>query len=312
MLSRRSVRIKVMQILYAISKDDTQNSKDGKKIYWDKIDKSYDLFLFNVYSMLQIAKVSTEDEERRKAKHLPDDYDKSFTDKLVTNELMSSLRDNPFLLKAYDSRHFPSMVDADHYKKIYNDFAKTDEYKAYVTGDQNHEGHVELLLELYRFCRKSELFKELMEDNFINWVDDKSMVIGATKKVLKALPIETETDIKQYYPDDETVKQFGEELLDSCLDGDEYLSSLIDPLLKNWDSDRVASIDMILLKMAASEMLNFESIPCKVSINEYVDVAKAYSTDKSKEFVNGVLDKLMKDLEEQGKIDKKGRGLIND
>lgn len=305
MLSRRSVRVKVMQILYAMSKDDSLTKKAINKMYWDRIDNSYDLFLFNIYVVRQIAKMAVEDEERRKIKHLPTDYDRAFSDKLNANELVSSLKDHTFLHSEFDVRHFAQSVDIDHFREIYNEFSKTEEYKAYIHKESEKEDHLAILLDLYRFCRQNVLFKEMMEDHFSNWNDDKSMVIGAVKKVIKSLPIYEVADIKQHYPDDETVKEYGEALLNKVIDGEEYLLGLINPMLENWDLERLASIDIILLKMATAEMLSFETIPCKVTINEYVDIAKTYSTEKSKEFVNGVLDRLMKKLDSAGKIEKK-------
>ena len=162
---------------------------------------------------------------------------------------------------------------------------------------------------MYRFCRKDEIFNEIIGDAFLNWIDDKSLVIGAVKKVIKSLPIEGTDFLKEYYPDDETINDYGEPLLERTIKGDKALLEIIKPILTNWDHERLALIDMILLKMAACEMLEFPTIPAKVTLNEYVEVAKSYSTDKSKEFVNGVLDKLMKQLEEEGKLNKEGRGL---
>ncbi|MCL4127407.1 UNVERIFIED_CONTAM: hypothetical protein GTU68_017567 [Idotea baltica] len=112
-----------------------------------------------------------------------------------------------------------------------------------------------------------------------------------------------------HYPSDETVNEFGFQLLEKTITGDETLLKYIQPTLNNWDSERLAIIDMILLKMATCELMGFPSIPTKVTINEYVDLAKHYSTAKSKEFINGVIDRIMKDFTESGLIQKEGRGL---
>lgn len=306
MLSRRSVRVKVMQVLYALAKDTELNKEEAKDLYWTFVDNTYDLFLYNLYVISKITDVSSEDLARRRSKHLPSEEDKKFTDRLSQNPLVRSIGLNKAMIKQFEKRKFSGTVDKDHLTKIYNDFAKVDMYKDYVTQDEvTDQDHIDIMLELYRACRRSELFKEIMTDRYTNWVDDKSMVIGSVKKVIKSLPIEELDDVKQHYPDDDTVKEFGLELLEDVMNGDEYLLELINPLLKNWDSERVASIDMILLKMAAAELLNFETIPPKVTLNEYLEVAKMYSTDKSNEFINGVLDKLMKNLEVEGKLNKK-------
>lgn len=295
-----------MQVLYALAKDTELNKEEAKDLYWTFVDNTYDLFLYNLYVISKITDVSSEDLARRRSKHLPSEEDKKFTDRLSQNPLVRSIGLNKAMIKQFEKRKFSGTVDKDHLTKIYNDFAKVDMYKDYVTQDEvTDQDHIDIMLELYRACRRSELFKEIMTDRYTNWVDDKSMVIGSVKKVIKSLPIEELDDVKQHYPDDDTVKEFGLELLEDVMNGDEYLLELINPLLKNWDSERVASIDMILLKMAAAELLNFETIPPKVTLNEYLEVAKMYSTDKSNEFINGVLDKLMKNLEVEGKLNKK-------
>lgn len=295
-----------MQVLYALAKDTELNKEEAKDLYWTFVDNTYDLFLYNLYVISKITDVSSEDLARRRSKHLPSEEDKKFTDRLSQNPLVRSIGLNKAMIKQFEKRKFSGTVDKDHLTKIYNDFAKVDMYKDYVTQDEViDQDHIDIMLELYRACRRSELFKEIMTDRYTNWVDDKSMVIGSVKKVIKSLPIEELDDVKQHYPDDDTVKEFGLELLEDVMNGDEYLLELINPLLKNWDSERVASIDMILLKMAAAELLNFETIPPKVTLNEYLEVAKMYSTDKSNEFINGVLDKLMKNLEVEGKLNKK-------
>lgn len=311
MLSRRSVRIKVMQLLYAKSSDEALDLKGSTQRYWRMIDHSYEVFLYNIYCLVQIAKIAADDDAKKKAKHLPSETDKAFSPKLCDNELVRSLRDNAPLNKIFEQKGFNAKIDRDHMIKIYHEFAKEDPYVAYLAKDCQREDHIEILLELYRFCRKDELFNEIIGDAFLNWIDDKSLVIGAIKKVIKSLPIEGVDFLKEYYPDDETIKDYGEPLLTRTFKGDSALLEIIKPILTNWDHERLALIDMILLKMAACEMLEFPTIPAKVTLNEYVEVAKSYSTDKSKEFVNGVLDKLMKQLEEEGKLKKEGRGLID-
>jgi N utilization substance protein B len=300
-----------MQLLYAKSTDESLDFKGSMQRYWRMIDQSYEVFLFNLYCLIQISKIAAEDEVKKKAKHLPTEADKAFSAKLCDNELIRSLRDNSGLNKIFESKGFNAKIDRDHMKKIYNEFAKEEPYQAYLAKDCKKDDHVEMLLELYRFCRKNELFNEIIGDAYLNWIDDKSLVIGAIKKVIKILPVEGIDFLKEYYPDDETIKDYGEPLLNRTFKGDEVLLDIIKPILTNWDHERLALIDMILLKMAACEMLEFPTIPAKVTLNEYVEVAKSYSTDKSKEFVNGVLDKLMKQLEEDGKLNKEGRGLMD-
>ncbi|MCY7328718.1 MAG: transcription antitermination factor NusB, partial [Saprospiraceae bacterium] len=165
------------------------------------------------------------------------------------------------------------------------------------------------LLEMYRFLINHDVFVEMTEDRFNNWQDDESLVVGAMKKTLKAMPLGAEF-YKEFEPSDETVREFGEELLRKTCQEDVALLEHIEPTLKNWDAERVAVLDMIMLKMALSELLYFPTIPTKVTLNEFVEISKVYSTDKSKDFINGILDRLMKKLLKEEKIVKEGRGLI--
>ena len=166
------------------------------------------------------------------------------------------------------------------------------------------------MLDLFRFCRQDEFFNEMLEDAYYNWLDDKSLVVGAVKKYLKALPSKKNKLFTEFLPEDETVQMFGKSLLKITLDQQDDIMQIIIPILENWDHERLAIVDTILLKLSVSEMLNFPTIPAKVSLNEYVELGKQYSTAKSKEFINGILDKIMKNLQSEGKLNKQGRGLI--
>lgn len=311
MLSRRSVRIKVMQLLYSINRDEEMTKDQLVKEYWKRIEETYQILLFNLYLIENICKVSAEDFEKRKSKHLPTEQDKIFKPFLWTNEIISFLAKNNKLHKVYEKSGFQQKADKDHFRTIYTEFSKQDSYISLIGKELAHEELVELLLEFYRFCRSNELFNEIVEDHFANWESDKSLVIGAIKKILKQLPNAEENFFEEYYPEREATKDYGEFLLLGTFGEDFALLDIIKPVLKNWDSERVAVIDMIILKMAVAEFLFCTTIPPKVTLNEFVDVAKDYSTSKSKEFINGVLDKLLEDLKSNGSLKKEGRGLVD-
>jgi len=198
----------------------------------------------------------------------------------------------------------------DNTRLLYNDFAKTPEYKAYLKNRHTTDkDHLEMILFLFKHAVTGEIYNDLMDDYFANWWDDKSLVVGAMKKTLKALPVQ-EGYINALKPGFDTVTEFGEALLQDVMQSDVQLLEHIEPTLNNWDAERVAVIDMVLLKMALSELLNFPTIPTKVTLNEFVEIAKLYSTEKSKDFINGILDRLLKKLNQEGVIVKQGRGLI--
>lgn len=311
MLSRRSVRVKVMQLIYAMNRDETLTEKDIVEHYWKSVDESFEMFLFKIYTIIQIARVSEEDFQKRQSKHLPTDQDKLFKPVLWQNAMIQDLAKNSKLQKRFEKHQFASKIDQDHFKSIYYEFAKQENYIHFSAGNPNHDEILEMLLELYRFCRSSELYNELIEDHYPNWEADKSLIIGAIKKVLKELPANDELFYETHYPDKETTESYGLFLLEKTMSEDAALLQIIKPVLKNWDSERVAVIDMILLKMAVAELLYCKTIPPKVTLNEYVELAKSYSTSKSKEFINGILDKILEELQAQALIAKEGRGLMD-
>ena len=309
MLSRRSVRIKVMQLIYSLDRDESLKPKDIYKSYNDNIGKSFELFLFSIYVIYRISQCSEPDIAKRKSKHLPSDYDKQFTDKLLKNSLIQDIASNSVLAKKWEELEFESKVNEDYIQMIYDLFAKTEAYKTFIGSETSNSDVLELFLELFRFCRQNEYFNEILEDNYYNWVDDKSLVVGSVKKYLKILPAESKTAHKEFLPEDETVKEFGLNLLKKTVSDKKAIMDHVIPVLENWDHERLALVDTILLQLAICEFLNFPTIPSKVTLNEYVELAKNYSTAKSKEFINGILDKLMTELTASGKIVKNGRGL---
>nr|MBS0038531.1 transcription antitermination factor NusB [Saprospiraceae bacterium] len=309
MLSRRNIRIKVMQLLYSLGADKQLEEKTLIQLYEKGIHKSYQLLLFTLYVILEVSKISLEESERRKSKLLPQDEDLSFTPKLYENKLVQSLESSHTLEEAAEKHRFNESLDIDLVREVYRKYSKSEAYRKYLQSKTTLVDDRKILLDLFRFLRKDDVFNELLEDNYINLEDDKSLIVGAVKKVIKELPNEDKNFLKEYFPDDDTWMDFGKFLLEMTLEKDEDIAKLISPTLKNWDADRLAAVDTILIKMALSEMLYFPSIPTKVTINEYLEIAKNYSTVKSKDFINGILDTLLKELTESGKIQKKGRGL---
>lgn len=311
MLSRRNIRVKVMQVLYALNRKTTEDStpRAAAQYYQKLIDDSYKLYLFNLLVLIRVAEYARQDKIRRDGKLRPTDADRNFTAKFADNPLLQSLLKNYDLTNAHSKYRLGQMLDADLLRKLYVGFSKEEAYEKYIyqAGDKP-EDHVAIYLELYRFLINNDTFVSMAEDYFPLWMDDKSLVVGAMKKTIKALPA-ADDFLEAYKPQAETVKEFGESLLSKVQDADQELLNVIEPSLMNWDAERVAVLDMIILKMAIAEFLYFSSIPTKVTLNEFVEISKLYSTDKSKDFINGILDRLLKKLNEDGLIQKKGRGL---
>ncbi len=296
-------------MLYAMNRDKKLKVGDALLRYKESVGHSYDIYLFNLLLFIRIAGYSKKVASIKGSKLLPTEEDKRFTAKLGENDLIRSLSENLKLHAAFRNKDLLKLIDEDDVRHLYTDFSKTEEYKDYIQDSSNGlRTHKSILLSLFKFCVGAEHFEELVDDHFPNWVDDKSLVVGAMKKTIKALPAD-ERFYEEYYPLPETTRDFGEVLLRGVVEKDTEIIDLVKPTLKNWDIDRVAVIDMILLKMAIFELTGFPSIPTKVTLNEFVEISKLYSTEKSKDFINGILDRLMKQLSKDGKIVKKGRGL---
>ncbi|MBP7272359.1 MAG: transcription antitermination factor NusB [Saprospiraceae bacterium] len=301
-----------MQVLYAVSRDSELTLADAHKRYKDSVRAAIKLYMFNLLYLSKSAEYSIKDAERRKAKHLPSAEDKAFSPKLYRNPLADSLTRNTKVAAYYKHDDMEVLINEDIIRRLYTEFAKTDEYREFVmTARPVDEHYIDMWLELYKVLLRDEAFNELLEDAYPNWIDDESLIIGAVKKTLKSMPLQ-ENFYEAYLPSDEAVREFGEALLEKVITLDKELTEIIEPMLQNWDADRVAIIDMILLKMAVGELTAFPTIPTKVTLNEYVEIAKLYSTDKSQEFINGILDRLMKKLQADGDIAKIGRGLVED
>ena len=303
MLSRRSVRVKVMQILYAQSRDKELQDKSVIQLYHDSIKGTFDLFIYNLYLITAITKVSVEDEAKRISKYLPTEDDKIFKSTLYHNDIIKGIITNKALTSRFEKLNFDKSVDEDIIRKLYKAFSEEKVYTDYWHNRKNTEDDREILLELYRFLRANEIFNEMVDDMYYQWASEKSVVIGAVKKVLKRNDF-TDDFAMEYYPPKETSIDFGLVLLNKSMNINKELDEYVVPKLLKWDKERIAAIDMIFIKMALAEILYFKTIPCNVTLNEYIELSKFYSTDKSKEFINGIMDKVVKDLKEKGKINK--------
>jgi transcription antitermination protein NusB len=311
MLSRRVVRVKVMQLLYAQSRDPELTTRDLLSAYQRGTQKNLEFYLYNLYYTLKIAEYALKDVEIRKKKLLRTPEDNAFVPKIYQNKLVESLVAHPWIKDNFRRLGFDNKVEEEVIRKYYAEFVKTEEYQKYIIKQQvSDEDTIDTLLALYRTLQANESFNDDMEDYHYSWEDDKSLVTGAIKKTLKALPA-LDNFYTPYLPDDEVVTDFGLTLLKKVALGEKELVEIIEPHLRNWDADRVAIIDMIFIKMGLAEFLDFPTIPTKVTLNEYVELTKLFSTEKSKDFVNGILDRILKKLQKDEKIVKEGRGLID-
>ncbi|MFZ1527867.1 MAG: transcription antitermination factor NusB [Ferruginibacter sp.] len=303
MISRRNIRVKVMQTLYSIDSM-SGDTKPGEplSILTKKIDQSRALFTYLIYFITEVARYAETDARQKAGKHLPSAADLVINTKLAGNELLWKILEDPGFKAAVSENKLEHKLDPELVKKIYQGLVTTVEYKEYIEEQSRDKKAEKRILEFIfnNLLLPDENFINHMEESFINWDDDAEMMQTLVLNYLnKPAPgVFTQIMSKEKW-------DFAKDLLQTVQDKAEQSLELIKPKLKNWDADRIASLDLILLQMGVCEFLYFETIPTKVTINEYIDLAKDYSTPQSGQFVNGLLDNIHKELSAANKIEKR-------
>ncbi len=298
-----------MQTLYTLASMDTGAGEDAKRtgitILNDKLARALDLFVIAILYTMRAAQYAENDALHRASKYLVTDEDKNVNTKIAGNEfLWQTLENQTFAEKAKDLKiqHF---INTDEVKKIYQQLAKTDEYQDYIATPSRNAKEEKAIIKLIweKLIRDSEHVQEYFADELQGWEDDKEMILMLMDNFFKS-----SASINFLNLVSPEKKEYAVSLMNTVIDKEEYCTGLIQPKLNNWDADRIALIDMLLLRMGVCELLYFPTIPTKVTINEYIEVAKMYSTPQSGQFVNGVLDNILKDLVKEDMINKDERG----
>ena len=303
MISRRNIRVKVMQTIYTLSTLE-QQAKIGEpvKLLQKHFEQSKDLLLYMTYFLTEVAAYAETDSYQRRSKHLPSQHDLNVNTKIAGNELIWKIREDLSFQKEAARAKPELRIDKNLVKKIYLQLADAQQYKLYLaTEERNSKDEKEIIEFIFNdLLLQDEIFLSHIEENFINWDDDGEMVIQVIAGILQKTGTVSFTDVLS--PDK---WEFAKTLLTTVLEKSEHLESIIIPKLKNWDPERIAALDMIIMKMGVAEFLYFETIPPKVTINEYIDISKEYSTQQSGQFVNGILDNIHKELVRDDKLHKR-------
>jgi N utilization substance protein B len=302
MISRRNIRVKVMQTLYTmVSLGKDSKSPEPQKLLQQQFDQIRSLYIYLIYFLTEVVRYAETYSHQRAGKHLPTSADLNVNTKIAGNELLWKMLEDPALKEQFNKEKPQQHINTELVRKIYLDLSGTAEYKNYISKQSRTHNEEKTIIEyiLNDLLLANEGFVSHVEDIFFNWDDDGEMIV---QLMMSYMQKPGGTNFKQMLSPDK--EEFARSLLKTVLEKDEYLQSLIIPKLKNWDPERIALLDMILMKMGVSEFLYFETIPPKVTINEYIDLAKDYSTQQSGQFVNGILDNIHKELVQQGKMQK--------
>ena len=291
-----------MQCLYAVETEspmqpETQSVKQLKSY----LDQTAELFTFAVYFLTEIARYAETDAKLRASKHLPNFEDLNVNIKIAGNTLLWKIIETPSFQTIVKQKGLESKLNMDLIKKIYLSLTETELYKTYKNEDsRDKKTEKELLSFIFTdLMMANDEVIEYFEETYLQWDDDAEMIY---QMVLNYLSKPTAYEFNDVIGPEKT--NYAITLLKTSIEKKEYTLDMIKPKLKNWDPDRIATLDMILIRMGICEFLYFETIPTKVTINEYIDLAKSYSTQQSGQFVNGILDSIHKDLQAAGNIKK--------
>jgi N utilization substance protein B len=302
MISRRNIRVKVMQTIYTLTTLEHE-VKPGEpiKLLQKHFEQSKDMLVYLTYFLNEVAGYAEKDAYRKSTKHLPTKEDLQVNTKISGNELVWKIREDLSFQSEVSKSKPENRIDKELVKKIYSQLVDSPEYKQYITTPERKPKEEKDILDfiLNQKMLNDEVFISHLEEHFMNWDDDADMVIQVLNNTIQK---PAQTDFKEVMTPDKW--EFAKNLLNTIIEKEEHLSSYIVPRLKNWDAERIAALDMIIMKMGVAELLYFETIPPKVTINEYIDIAKEYSTQQSGQFVNGILDNIHKELVQAGKLHK--------
>jgi len=315
MLTRRHIRVKVMQCIYALTQSKDDSLEKQEKFLVASIDDMYTLYLLLLSLLIEIHKHATSQLKLATNKYLATQAD-TYPNKakFSTNRVLVQLANNKSLKAVLEKRKLQHWyLNEEYVKLLYKEIIDSEPYVTYMLAEKgSYEEDKTLISNLFKdIIAPNEKIYDYFEDDKLTWVDDLPIVNTFFLKQLRKVKENKPESffLPNLLKDDEDMV-FAKSLLSKTLLNNAEWESEIEGKTPNWDKDRIADIDSILLKMAICELLNFPTIPEKVTINEFLEIAKEYSTAKSSIFINGILDKLVKEYKADGKLNKVGRGLL--
>lgn len=313
MLNRRHLRIKVFQILYAWYQSENKDLRAFEGKLFAQIDKVYELYLYILLLLTEFAAHEEIDLKERAVKHIRTEEDRKARPLLSNNKLIIQLNDNEEFKALVKNRKL-RWDDRDIVRQMYNELKGTAEYSAYARMEErSYKADQEFVIFTFKkLISASPVLEQHFEEKHINWPVDQDVVNAMVLKTIRSFNESTRNQqallaLTANWDED---RQFVLDLFHKTVLNDQEYQEYINAKTENWDPERIALTDTILMKMAICELLNFSSVPVKVSINEYIEISKEFSTPKSKVFINGILDNLLIDFKEKGLLHKTGRGLI--
>ncbi len=298
-----------MQALYSYFQHEKGDAKHFEQELFKSIDKLYELYLLVILLFNDLQHVALVSIDDNKNKRLPNQDDLNPNLKFVNNLLLQSISKNKDLKKQVEKRKLSWENDFDVVRKLYSEIKAGELYKEYVAiPDHTIAGDRDFLIAVItEHLSQNEVLISLFEERNMHWVDDSFVAFNSVIRNFEAF--EGEYTLMPLLKDEKDDMEFMSDLFSKTILYQKDLEELIDRHTKNWEIERIANMDMLLMEMALTEIMHVQNVPVKASLNEYIDISKEYSTPNSKTFVNGVLDKIIAELKRDNKITKSGRGL---
>jgi len=314
MLNRRHLRVKVLQALYAYHQSAARDITHQEKNLLQSIDKVYEMYIWMLSLISEVVGYAQTDATDRAHKHLPTAEDLNADLKILTNRFVLSLNQNKEFLAALKKYKVSWDFEPELVKTLFSLLKNSPEYTEYLqkTGDTLHTDKDIIKFIFKKIILKSSLAEQVFEDKFIFWPVDKDVLQALIAKTFKNFAFDDYEQNKLAEVTGNWVedREFITDLFKNTIRYDKEYQEMISVKTQNWEPERIAMMDTLLMKMALAEFTKFNSIPVKVTINEYLEISKEFSTPKSNSFINGILDKILFELKSENKITKTGRGLI--
>ncbi|MRX46069.1 transcription antitermination factor NusB [Pedobacter puniceum] len=312
MLNRRHLRVKVMQTLYAFQQTESTDYRLQEKNLLASVDKVYEMYISLLALINDVVQYADIDAIERANKHLPSEEDLNPNLKILNNLFIKLLLASEEYQQAIKKYKTSWDFDPELARSLFASLKASAEYQDYIKteGQDLHTDKDIIKFIFKKVILKSSLAQSALEEKHINWQVDQDVLQAMIAKTLKNFSsLEGDHKLAQISSNWSEDKEFITDLFHKTVANESTFQELIAGKTKNWEADRIAMMDVIIMKMAIAEMIYFSSIPVKVTINEYLEIAKEFSTPKSNSFINGILDKIFEELNAQNKIRKYGRGL---
>lgn len=313
MLTRRHIRVKVLQSIYAYNQRENPDIDVQEKFLKYSIEQMQDLYLLMLQLLLEMQSQASRFMAKSQQKYFATEVEKNPSLTFVNNKLLKLISSNSLFIESVEKKKLNYWeLDSEYVNILFNELKEKDWYQDYLAiKETDYKEDQKFALKVFKeVIAPNDKLYEYLEDKRLTWIDDYPLVNTAIVKMLGKLNEKNASSllVPDLYKNSED-REYAIQLFRKVILNEDKLDAEILGKTPNWDQDRIADVDLIILKMGIAEFLYFPSIPARATINEYLEISKEYSTPKSSIFVNGILDKIVKEFTENGKLNKIGRGL---